>query len=78
MTYEAQKSTPTDLGSCRKVRECKSVAKTVCLKQQTKVRKSDMIGKRIIIYIYDRPKRSNATNKSVRKYISLIVKADLQ
>ena len=52
MTYEARKSTPTDLGSCRKVRECKSVAKTVCMKQQTKVSKSDIIGKRIIIYIW--------------------------
>ena len=34
LTYEARKSTPTDLGSCKKVRECKSVAKTICTKQE--------------------------------------------
>lgn len=31
ITYEARKSTPTDLGSRKKARECKSVAKTVCI-----------------------------------------------
>lgn len=30
LTYEARKSTPAGLGSCRKLRECKSVANTVC------------------------------------------------
>lgn len=30
ITYEARKSTPTDLGSRKKARECKSVANTVC------------------------------------------------
>lgn len=30
-TYEARKSTPTDLGSRKNARECKSVANTVCI-----------------------------------------------
>lgn len=29
-SYEARKSTPTDLGSRRNARECKSVANTIC------------------------------------------------
>lgn len=29
-THEARKSTPTGLGNCRKLRECKSAANTVC------------------------------------------------
>lgn len=31
LTYDARKSTPTGLGSCRKLRECKSVPKIVCM-----------------------------------------------
>lgn len=30
LTHEARKSTPTGLGNCRKLRECKSAANTVC------------------------------------------------
>lgn len=33
-THEARKSTPTGLGNCRKLRECKSAANTVCKNQK--------------------------------------------
>ena len=69
MTYEARKSTPTDLGSCRKVRECKSVAKTVCMKQQT-FRKSDIIGKRIIIYTWQAKEIKCNKQKCQKIYIT--------
>lgn len=34
LTHDARKSTPAGLGSCKKLRECKSVANTVCMKQE--------------------------------------------